>query len=401
MPSSVGQHTTVLLTFGEGMADKPVLIIDGHLDMAYNALFNRRDLSQPVMTLREREDPVPENVSAHPDSLERREGPWGSRTTTVTVTLPEMRKGAVGIMLSTIMARVHIGGVGSLALSNAARTQAIAYAHGQAHLHYYKALERRGEIRFIKSAADLAASVAEWDDPKPDTPVGLVLTMESADPILTPDDVQTWYDAGLRSVSLTHFGANTYGHGTGTVGGMYPPAFPLMDALMAAGVALDVSHLADVAFWQVMDYWDGPVHASHCNCRALVPGQRHLTDEMIKAVTERGGVIGSVFCEQMLNPLWNWDDPSTHYEVSKRPMRAVVDHMDHICQLTGSSDHIAIGSDLDGGFGREHSPTDYNTIADLQHFLDILRNRGYSEEDVRKVAHGNLVRFFTDAWGSA
>ena len=182
------------------MAEKPVLIIDGHLDMAYNALFHRRDLTQPVMVLREREDTVPANVSAHADSLERREGPWGSRTTTVTVTLPEMRKGCVGIMLSTIMARVHVGGgVGSLALNNAGRTQAIAYAHGQAHLAYYRALERRGEIRFIKSEADLAASVAEWTHPKPDTPVGLILSMESADPILTPDDVETWWDAGLRS----------------------------------------------------------------------------------------------------------------------------------------------------------------------------------------------------------
>lgn len=381
------------------MSERPTLIIDGHLDMAFNALFYRRDLTQPVTVLRDREDVIPANVSAHPDSLERREGPWGSRTTTATVTLPEMRKGSVGIMLSTIMARVQVGGAGtSLSLSNSARTQSIAYAQGQSHLAYYRALERRGEITFIRSTEDLNASVKAWDDPKPDTPVGLILSMESADPILTPDDVQTWFDAGLRSVSLTHFGANSYGHGTGTVGGMYPPAFPLMDALKAAGIALDVSHLADTALWQVMEYWDGPVHASHCNCRALVPGQRHLTDEMIKAICDRGGVIGSVFCEQMLNPAWDWDDPSTHYDVSKRPMRAVVDHMDHICQLTGSSDHIAIGSDLDGGFGREHSPTDYNTIADLQRFLDILRGRGYEEEDVRKIAHGNLVRFFEEAW---
>ena len=105
--------------------------------------------------------------------------------------------------------------------------------------------------------------------------MGLILSMESADPILGPDQVGEWYEAGLRSVSLTHFGANTYGHGTGTVGGLYPPAYALMDALAETDIALDLTHAADLTFWHILDYWKGPVHASHCNCRALVPGQRH------------------------------------------------------------------------------------------------------------------------------
>ena len=383
------------------MADEPMLIVDGHLDIAFNALFYRRDQTQTVTTLREREDPVRRDVSAHPDSLERRGGPWSQRSITATVSLPALREGGVGIVLGTIMARVEVGGAGSLVLDNAGRTQAIAWAQGRGHLAYYQALERRGEIRLIRSTQDLLASVAAWADPKRDTPIGLILSMESADPIWDADDVAHWWDAGLRSVSLTHFGANTYGHGTGTRGGLYPPAYPLMDALKAAGVALDVSHLSDVSFWQVMDYWDGPIHASHCVCRALVPGQRHLTDEMIRALCDRGAVIGMVFCERMLNPRWNWDDPPTDCETSERPMRAAVEHIDHICALTGSSDHVAIGSDLDGGFGREHSPTDLDTVADLQRFPDILRDRGYTDVDVAKIAHGNLIRFFSTAWEDA
>ena len=75
-------------------------------------------------------------------------------------------------------------------------------------------------------------------------------------------------------------------------------------------------------------------------------------------------------------------------------MAGVVDHIDHVCQLTGRCDHVAIGSDLDGGFGREWAPIDYDTIADLQKFLAILEGRGYSTEDVARIAHGNLLRFF-------
>jgi membrane dipeptidase len=379
------------------MPGEPLLIVDGHLDLAYNALYFRRDLTQPVQVLREREDPVRPRLSMHPDSLERRRGLL-SKGYTVSVSLPEMRRGRVGIMLSTVMARVQAP---DATTHNAVRTQAVAYGEGQAHLAYYQALERQGEITLIRSLADLEACVQAWIAPTPRTPIGLILGMESADPILGPDQVPEWWEAGLRSVSLTHFGANTYGHGTGTQGGLYPPAYPLMDALRAFPIALDLTHAAELAFWQILDYWDGPVHASHCACRALVPGHRHLSDDMIKALCTRGGVIGVVFAEMMLNPAWDWDNPGTHAATATRPMQAVAEHVDHICQLSGSADHVAFGTDLDGGFGRELAPVDYDTIADLQRFLDILRARGYPEADVAKIAHGNLLRLFRTAWRAA
>lgn len=377
------------------MPSDPVLIIDGHLDMAYNALFYRRDLTQPVHVLREREDAVPPGTSLHPDSLERRVGPQETQYT-VTYTLPEMRKGHVGIMLSTIMARVMAPTNRS---HNSVRTQVTAYARGQSHLYYYKALEREGEIAFIKSKEDLDASVAAWENPTDETPIGLILTAESADPILGPDQVGQWWDDGLRAVSLTHFGANTYGHGTGTLGGLYPPAYPLMDAMKEVGMMIDLTHASDLTFWQILDYWDGPVHASHCNCRSLLRGQRHLSDDMIKAIIDRDGVIGMVFAEQMLSPTWDFDDPTGNYANATRPMASVVDHIDHICELAGNTNHVALGTDLDGGYGRELAPIDYDTAADLQRFPDILKRRGYGKEDVDKICHGNLLRLFRRTWG--
>ena len=376
------------------MSRQPILIIDGHLDMAFNALHHRRDLTQDIQTLREWEDPKPPGPS-HPDSLRRRKRTASPSRGTVTVSLPQMRQGRVGIMLSTIMCRVQIP---MLQLDDGMRTQEAAHAIGQSHLHYYKALERAGEIRFIHSTEDLDNSVAAWQNPDDKTPVGLILSMESADPILGPDQVQWWWEQGLRSVGLTHFGANTWGHGTGTRGGLYADAFPLLDALAETRIALDLTHASDLVFWQLIDYWQGPIHASHCNCRALVPGQRHLSDEMIQAITERGGVIGMVFAEAMLNPALNFDDPASFPPNARRPMSAVVDHIDHICQLTGKCQHVAIGSDLDGGFGREMAPVDYDTIANLQYFLEILERRGYSSADIEAIAHGNLLRFFRQAW---
>ena len=373
-------------------ADPPTLIVDGHLDLAYNALFHRRDLTQSVFTLREREDPLAGagKGGPHPDSLRKLPRSTAVRGTP-TVSLPEMRAGGVGIVLSTIMSRVQVP---NSALADGMRTQAAAHAMGQSHLHYYNALEREGELSFIRTAADLQAMVDLWRSPSHDTPVGLVLSMESADPIMGPEDVESWYAAGLRSVSLTHFGINSWGHGTGTKGGLYPPAYPLLEALSSAGIELDLTHAADVAFWQLLDAWDGPVHASHCNCRALVPGQRHLSDDMIQAIADRGGVIGMVFAEPMLNPTWDFDNPGSFSgSVAQRPMAAVIDHIDHICQLTGNADYVSLGTDLDGGFGREWAPTDYDTIADLQRFVGMLEARGYSSAERDAIAHGNMLRF--------
>jgi len=376
------------------MPRQPVLIVDGHLDLAFNALHHRRDLTQDVLTLREREDPKPPGPS-HPDSLRERKRPDSPSRGTVTVSLPQMREGRVGIVLSTIMSRVQSP---TPQLDDGMRNQLASHAIGQSHLHYYKALEREGQIKFIHDTAGLDASIAAWQNPGENTPVGLILSMESADPILGPDQVQWWWDQGLRSVGLTHFGANTWGKGTGTRGGLYAVTYPLLDAMAETKIALDLTHASDIVFWQLLDYWQGPVHASHCNCRTLVPGQRHLSDEMIKAITDRGGIIGMVFAEAMLNPQLNFDTPDAWPQNARRPMSAVVDHIDHICQLTGNCGHVAIGTDLDGGFGREMAPVDYNTIADLQHFLDILANRGYSTTNIEAIAHGNLLNFFRLAW---
>jgi membrane dipeptidase len=77
----------------------------------------------------------------------------------------------------------------------------------------------------------------------------------------------------------------------------------------------------------------------------------------------------------------------------------MVDHIDHVCQLAGNARHSGVGTDLDGGFGREQSPQDLDTIADLQRLPDLLSRRGYSPQDIELILHGNWIRFLLEAWG--
>jgi membrane dipeptidase len=166
----------------------------------------------------------------------------------------------------------------------------------------------------------------------------------------------------------------------------------MLKAMEECGMILDLTHLADESFWEALSVFRGPVLASHNNCRALVPGDRQYSDDQVRAIVERDGVIGAVFDAWMLVPDWKITNPNT------ATLESVVDQMDHICQLAGNARNVALGTDLDGGFGTEQCPTDLDTIADLQKIPAILRGRGYSEADIQGVFHGNWMRFFEKAW---
>jgi membrane dipeptidase len=159
---------------------------------------------------------------------------------------------------------------------------------------------------------------------------------------------------------------------------------------------LDVTHLSDDSFWEALDLFNGSIWASHSNCRSVVPDPRQFSDEQIKALIERGAVLGAVYDTWMMVP--GWIKGQTMPEDVGVKIEHVVEHIDHICQLAGNAKHCGIGSDLDGGFGREQSPTDLDTIADLQKMADLLRGRGYSEADVEGIMSGNFLRVLRQAW---
>jgi membrane dipeptidase len=359
-----------------------MLIIDAHLDLAWNALQWNRDLLQSVYTLR-----VQESQMA------------GGGRGQGTVALPEMRQGRVALCFATLLARSTGRPEPHVDYLSAAQ----AYGAAQGQLAYYRGLERQGHVRIITGAADLQDHITAWtgwetqSDPQAaPPPLGCVISMESADPILTPDQLRDWWQAGVRVIGPAHYGPGRYAGGTSAELGLTADGVALVREMERLGVVLDLTHLSDQAFWQALEHYTGPVLASHNNCRALVPHQRQFDDRQLRAIIERGGVVGAACDNWMLRPGWvrgaRDNAPVT--------LAHVADHIDHVCQLAGNSRHAAIGSDLDGGFGREQSPGDLDTIADLQKLAGLLSQRGYAESDLAAIMHGNWLRLLRRAWGA-
>jgi len=352
-----------------------MLAIDSHLDLSMNALDLNRDLTLPVHEIRRREA-----------------GMSGKARSRGTVAFPEMRAGDVGVSLATVIARVQREGSTWSGYSS----PEIAYAVAQGQLAYYRVLASQGQVRMIPDRETLDAHVEVWQGSGGEqSPLGFVLSMEGADPIVSPEQAASWWEDGLRVVSLSHYGVSAYAHGTGTSGGLTPQGRALLPAMDELGMILDVTHLSDQSFWEALELFEGAVLASHNNCRALVPGDRQFSDDQIRALVERDGVIGASMDAWMLYP--DWVRGETSPEVVG--LDDVLDHMDHVCQLAGNARHAALGTDLDGGFGKEQCPHDLETIADLQKIPDLLRERGYDEEDVCAVMHGNWLRLLRTAWG--
>jgi membrane dipeptidase len=214
--------------------------------------------------------------------------------------------------------------------------------------------------------------------------------MEGADPIISPNHVQDWYDAGLRAVNLVHYGHNQYAVGTGDSGPLTEAGVALLREFERLGIILDATHLSDPSFFQALDVFAGPVIASHQNCRALVPGDRQFSDEQLRLLFERDAVIGASFDNWMIVPTWKTGVTPR----SEATLERIADHMDHICQFAGNHRHIAIGTDLDGGFGAEQSPAEVSTIADVQKLAGVLERRGFTAAAIDDVFHGNWLRFF-------
>ena len=362
-----------------------MLIIDAHLDLSMNALQGNRDLLSSAYTIRTQEV-----------------GMAGKGRTQGTVAFPEMRQGRIALSFVTLFARST--GRPAPHFDFASPVQSYGIAQGQ--LAYYHALEEVGHVRIITSVENLDSHIDDWrtweNQTTSDTsaqdntpPLGFVISMEGADPIIHPSQLEAWVSGGLRLIGLTHYGPGRYAGGTGTEIGLTELGPPLLAEMERLGVILDLTHCSDQAFWQALEHYNGLVLASHNNCRALVPHQRQFSDAQLRAIFERDGVIGAAFDAWMLQPGWVTGESNN----SGVTLNNVVDHIDYICQLAGNSRHAAIGTDLDGGYGREQSPSDLDTIADLQKLVGLLEARGYSTDDIAAIMHGNWLRFLHDAWG--
>ncbi|MCA9031528.1 MAG: membrane dipeptidase [Planctomycetaceae bacterium] len=357
-----------------------MLIFDAHLDLAWNAVEWNRNLELPIEEVRLFEKQYTDIVPGD-----------------CTITYPEMQRGNLGLVVATLLPRLHRKEKPLTFYQS--RESAYAAAYGQ--LAYYRSMTAKGVLKPLPTGAAVAEHCNVWQEflkgngERP--PIGYVLSMEGAPPILFPEQVDEWYAAGLRVVGPAHYGPNEYCHGTGSFGGLTDDGKQLLKEMDRVGLLLDATHLADESFWEALDIYTGPELASHHNCRSLVPGDRQLTDEQIQALVARGAVIGAAFDNWMIIPGFKkyvtpLDDVS---------MNDIVTHIDHVCQLAGSARHSGIGTDLDGGFGREQSPGDLDTIADVQRIPELLSTRGYSDDDIERIMWRNYVEFFVQNLGDA
>ena len=357
-----------------------MLIVDAHLDLSMNALEWNRDLTRPVAALNAREA----GLTDKPDRGR------------ATVSLPELRRGNIGLVVATQIARF-------VAPDNPLpgwHSPAQAWAQTQGQLAWYRAMEAAGEMTPIHDRTTLDQHVALWADaaiPNERKPIGYVLSLEGADSLVTVDYLAAAHRAGLRAVGPAHYGPGRYAPGTDATGPLSAAGRALLREMERLNLILDATHLCDDSFWEALDHFHGPVWASHNNCRALVNHNRQFSDAQLRALLARGAVIGGALDAWMLVP--NWVRGASTPRAMHCNLEVVIDHLDHICQLAGNARHVGIGSDLDGAFGREQCPYDLATIADLQKLPALLDQRGYAAADIAGIMHGNWLRFLRAAWG--
>jgi membrane dipeptidase len=242
-------------------------------------------------------------------------------------------------------------------------------------------LERAGVLRFVRDAGELDAAVDAGE-------IAAVLHVEGAEPIGPGlDELEVLHAAGLRSLGLTWSRPNRFATGVPFEFPGSPDQGPgLTDegrALVAAcrelGVLVDCAHLNARGFWDVAELTDGPLVVSHANAHRLCQSPRNLTDEQLRAVGERGGVVGLNFHVGFLRSD-GADDPNT-------PLEQLTAHAAHVAEVAGV-DSLALGSDFDGAT----MPAPLADVAHLPALIDALRAAGFGDDDLQKVAWGNWRR---------
>lgn len=355
------------------------MIADLHLDLAMNAMEWNRDLRLPVNVINERE----RGKTDKPDR--------GN----ATVSFDALQKGGIGLVVATQIARYVAPGSHLQGWNSPEQ----AWAQTQAQLSWYRVMESQGFLRQIRDREDLEEHLVYWEEAVNRQEagdggmksIGYILSLEGADSLIDLSYLDIAHAYGLRAIGPAHYGPGRYANGTNATGKMGKQGIGLLARMDELRMILDCTHLCDDAFWQALDHFKGPVWASHNNCRAIVDHNRQYSDEQIRVLIERGALIGAAFDAWMIVPGWERGrstPENMHCNIGK-----LIDHIDRICQIAGNTLHVCIGSDLDGGFGREQCPYDLETIADLAYLPGLFSLRGYSEQDIDNIMQSNVLRF--------
>jgi membrane dipeptidase len=358
-----------------------MLIVDGHEDIAYNVITFGRDYTRAAKDTRAAEADNTQARAAMGDCM---------------LGLPEWLAGNVGVIFATLFAMPARRKIPGTETGVAAyTTPQEAYAQAMEQLDVYSRLaDENPHVALVREQKELDAVLATWKDGAPEEKrqIGLVVLMEGADPVVRPQDLEAWYERGLRIVGPAWLAGTRYAGGDASGGPLTDEGIRLLRTMLDFNLALDVSHLAEQACLQAIDRYDGAVIASHSNPRKLVSGNRQLSDDMIKAVLSHDGVMGVLPINSMLREGWRRGDRKDAVAVAD-----VAAAMDYVCQMAGNAQHVALGTDFDGGFGAESTPAELDTIADLPKVATALKTRGFADADIEAIMGGNWLRILRRA----
>ena len=348
-------------------------LIDSHEDIAYNALSFNRDICVSAQTtrLKEKDTDIPK---------------WNYGS--ATLGWPEYQHGKVALIFATIFIAPAIYSGSSWEVMVYHNTSEAEKFMGMQFDYYHRLVEDHPtKFRLVGSRKELKSVLSPWESSEPgEHPVGLVLSLEGAEGLQSPNQLEDYYARGLRLVGPVWAG-NRYCGGTKEDRPFDREGYALLEVMSSLGIPLDISHMNERAALTALDSFEGPVFASHANAIALIKGStspRHLTDNVIHRLQERGGVAGVIPYNKFLINDWASSLPRENV-----PLAKVAAQIDYYCQLSGNSNLVGIGSDFDGGFGYPNIPLELETIADLQKLDLILAKMGYTAEEIKNIFHNN------------
>ena len=219
-------------------------------------------------------------------------------------------------------------------------------------------------------------------------------SLEGADSLVTLDHVERAWRDGLRAIGPAHYGPGTYAQGTDATGGIGEIGRLLLKEMERLGFILDATHLCDDSFWEALDAFGGRVWASHNNCRALVPHNRQFSDDQIRALAARGAVIGVALDAWMLYP--GWQRGVTTPQAAGVTLQTLVNHIDHICHVTGSAATSASAAISTARSGASRRPRTWRRLPTWRGSPHCCVPR-VSDKDIAAIASGNFLRFLREA----
>jgi len=375
-------------TFTGALSFSMTLIIDSHEDLATNIITFGRDYRRSAAETRNLEEGTP-TPGYNGDTM---------------LGWEDYQRGQVALVFATIFSaheKYRLAGWDKTTFTSPSGARAVC----SLQLDIYRKLtdDSPDMFRLVFDRSSLGEILKSWekspaDYPSTTHPVGLLILMEGAEGLKDPAEIEEWWQAGVRMVGPVWAGTRWCG-GTREPGRFTPEGFHLLDRMAALGLILDISHMSPESAIQALDYYPGPVAASHANAVSLIPqisnpiqANRHLTDKAIRLLIKRQGVVGILPMIPMLVSDWKSGDPR-----SAASLETVFSQIDHICQLAGNTRHVGIGTDFDGGFGLQSAPEGLDNIADLQKLIPILEKNGYSEADIAAILGNNWKRFLEES----